>query len=101
MAQDPRALLQKVSWRETPRRDASSCHTIEAQAQARGFYLYTYDSWVGRQGSPGCRWRVQSIWRTNRKIRECRGPLHTNCECISNAEARYVEKGEIYSVVGR
>jgi hypothetical protein len=70
MAQDPRALLQKVAYypakREKPNTDIHS----------------------GRQSSSWRRKRIQSVWRTTREVGECGRSIHTSCKCIPHAEAK-------------
>lgn len=71
MAQDPRALLQKVS--------NPSVHSIR---------IIHSQSGAGRQGSLfSGRW-VLLLWRTIRQVRKCRRTVCASCERFPHAEGK-------------
>lgn len=73
MAQDPRALLQKVLGQ------------FPISSLPRKPFLMPA---LGRESSPKCWWRLQFIWWENRKVRKCSRPIHPSCQCLSSAKAR-------------
>lgn len=79
MAQDPRALLQKVC--------IIFCDLYTRSATTKKFRLTPTP---GGQGSIRSWRRLQSFRRKGRKMGKCSRSLHTSGQRISNAEAEYV-----------
>ena len=72
MAQDPRALLQKVG-----------VYNPSTPAMPRLTYL------KGRQSCQQCRLGLQSVWWTIREVGERCRTLHPGSKCFPHAKARY------------
>lgn len=81
MAQDPRALLQKVGLSYPPITPTCSILTFKEPQ------LTTNPT--GGQGITRRKWRLQSLRRTNRKVRKCSRSVHASRERLPDAKARY------------
>lgn len=85
MAQDPRALLQKVCLEPQQAAIAPSSLPLPRLSSSNT----GSNGHAGPESAPGRRQRLQLLWRTGREVPECRRYVHPGGKRLQDAEAEY------------